>query len=382
MPSTRARRETALVVTPATQFGSWAWLEKVIAAADGTVDWIVLSYGRPDYEIEGVRFVTLPAFVEYPRVARLLSHRPLLWINALFLLPLGVLAWVCAFRFRPKVVVANGVASAAFTAPLRVLGVRILLAFHGTVGHAPMFIRHLLSVGLSMCDMAFVNSVGGRDDLALVYPAARIRVVRLWADDRFFDVPLDRPAGRLFTVLFVGRQDGEKFAQCLRVCSSLAAEGILRLVAVGHGPLADRVRGPNVEQVGYVADVDRLADVYANADIVWAAADETYLAIPGIEGLAAGCPLIVGDIPAVDVKARVGARVPRDLVMPPLGVVVDGRRDDEAFAVLRSWAATGVKLSERKRCREYARSFHSRDNLRVVVDAVRGETDRSGESRP
>jgi glycosyltransferase involved in cell wall biosynthesis len=373
-PYSVERRRTVLILTPATRFGSWAWLEKVIAAAHGEFSWVVVSYGRPDYEIEGVRFVTLPDLVDYPRLARLLSHRLLLWLNGLFILPLAVLAWGCMARFRARVVIANGVASAAFTAPLRPLGVRTLLAFHGTVGHAPEPIRRLLSASLSMCDAAFVNSLGSRDDLGLVYPVARIRIVPLWADDRFFHVPLSRSAGRLFTVLFVGRQDTEKFGQCLRVCSMLAAEGILRLLAVGEGPLASRVSGSNLVQLGYLSSIDRLAEAYGSADVVWAAADVTYVAIPGVEGLASGCPLIVGDVPAVDVKARSGSRVPRDLVRPPLGVVVDGEEDGEAVTVLRAWAATGVEISQRERCREHARSFHSARNLQVVVDAVRGGT--------
>jgi glycosyltransferase involved in cell wall biosynthesis len=316
--------------------------------------------------------VTIPAIVDYPRLGRLFSHKLLLWLNALYLLPLAPLAWACALRYRANVVVANGVVSAAFAAPLRLFGRHVFLAYHGTVGHSPKPIRQALSVVLSLCEVAFVNSSGSADDLALVFDSDRIRIVRLWADDRFFRVPLERPRADALTVLFVGRQDPEKFAQCLRVCSGLAHSGVVRLRAVGAGPLSSQVVGPNLEALGYIADVDELSEVFGSADVVWAPADVSYLSIPGVEALAAGCPVIVSDLPAVEVKVAAGVRVGRDLVMPPLGVVVDGERDDEAIATLRRWAVDGISLETRAACREHARRFHTGENLRLVVDAVMG----------
>jgi glycosyltransferase involved in cell wall biosynthesis len=342
----------------------------VIGAAPDNVSWVVVSYGRPDYEIANVKFVTLPGVVDYPRLGRLFSRPELLWLNALYLLPLAPLAWACAVRYRVHVVVANGVVSAAIAAPLRLVGKRILLAYHGTLGHSPRSIRQALRVVLSPCELAFVNSTGSAEDLALVYEREQIRIVPLWADNRFFRVPLDRPRSDVLTVLFVGRQDPEKFAQCLRVCGPLAAEGLLKLRAVGAGPLAAQVAGPNLEALGYIADVDRLAGVYATADVVWAPADVTYLSIPGVEALAAGCPVLVSDIPAVEVKAGVGVRVARDLVTEPIGLVVDGVNDEEAIDALRAWAANGISTSSRQACRDFAQRHHSADNLSMVVDAV------------
>lgn len=359
---------TVLVITPATRFGSWSWLEKVIAATGEDARWVVVSYGRPDYEIPHVTFRTLPSPVDYPRLGRLLSHRLLLWINALYLLPLAPLAWWSAVRHRTRVVVANGVVSAAVAAPLGFVGCRLLLAYHGTVGHAPAWIHRTLRVVLGRFDAAFVNSTGSADDLSLVIDRARVQVVPLWADSRFFAVPLERETSERLDVLFVGRQDPEKFEQCLRVCSVLATEGLVRLRAVGAGPLADRVHGNGLEQLGYISDVEELAHVYGRSDVVWAPADVTYLSIPGVEALASGCPVIVSDRVAVDVKADVGVRVARDLVLPPLGIVVGS--DDEALVALRSWAETGIDEATRRICRDYAEEHHSDRNLRVVVDAI------------
>jgi glycosyltransferase involved in cell wall biosynthesis len=364
------RRSPVLVITPATRFGSWAWLEKVIEAAGTEVEWIVVSYGRPPYELANVEFRTLPALVDYAPLGRLLSRRGLLWLNAAYLLPLAPLAWWCAIRYRTGVIVANGVVSAAIASPLRLLGRRLFLAYHGALGHSPRVIKRMLRLCLGGFEGAFVNSTGSADDLTLVYDRARIQVVHLWADDRFFAVPLARPGSDRLRVLFVGRQDPEKFAQCLRVCTSLAAEGTVSLRAVGAGPLAEQVVGYGVEQLGYIADVDELAEVYATSDVVWAPADTTYVSIPGAEALAAGCRVIVSDIPAVEVKAAAGDRVARDLLPSEIGAVVDGATDDEAAALLRRWSADGISLETREHCRSYAAEHHSSANLRIITDAI------------
>src|SRR4051794_2060469 len=61
-----------LVVTPATRFGSWAWIEKALAARPEQPA-IVVGYGRSASASPNVRFVTLPAVIDYgawsPRLA-------------------------------------------------------------------------------------------------------------------------------------------------------------------------------------------------------------------------------------------------------------------------------------------------------------------------
>ena len=124
-------------------------------------------------------------------------------------------------------------------------------------------------------------------------------VISHWADEAFFDVPLRRSATSALRVLYVGRMDSEKFTQCLRVCRSMAADGVIALTTVGSGPLAGEVEGRGMYHRGYIADKHELAAQFANADVVWGAADVTYVTLPGIEALAAGCPVIISDVPAV-----------------------------------------------------------------------------------
>lgn len=358
-----------LVVTPATRFGSWAWLEKALAARPD-IQATVVSYGRSATATPNVRFVSLPPLIDYGKWSPRLAERRFLALNLLYYAPLAPLAWLVALRRRPRVAVANGVNSAALLLPLTFVGCRVVLAFHGSIEHAGPAWHRVVRRLLSRIDRAFVNSVGSADDLAHVFDRSKIVVVEHWADDVFFEVPLERSAADRLRVLFVGRLDSEKFTQCLRVCERLAAEGVVELTAVGDGPLATRLGAPGLVHAGYVGDKQELAKLYGQADVVWAAADITYVAIPGIEGLAAGCPLVVSDVPAVFTHAQAGQKVPSGLIPAEVGRVVDGEEDAEALALLRGWAAEGIPDAVRAGCRAYAFEHHTVRNLAAFVNEI------------
>lgn len=362
------RRSSILVLTPATRFGSWAWIEKVLTAAR-EIPTTVVSYGRSDAAPPEIRFVGLPALIDYGKWGPRLAERRYLALNLLYYAPLAPLAWI--FGLRSRVLVANGVNSAAILAPLTYLDKRLILAFHGSIEHAGPTWHRVLRLVLARVDTAFVNSLGSALDLGHVIGQERIVVVEHWADAVFFETPLERPGSDRLRVVFVGRLDEEKFEQCLRVCSALAAEGVVELTAYGTGPLAGRLGGAGLVHGGYVSDKSDLARAYANADVVWAAADLTYISIPGVEGLAAGCPLVVSDVPAVSSHAMSGQRVPRDLIPSSIGNVVDGEIDEEAEALLRRWSKVGIEIGQRAACRQYAEQYHSVRNLEPVLAALR-----------
>lgn len=368
--SKRGSRRRVLLLSPATRFGSWVWIEKVIRASPPDLEWLVVSYGRPCCEPPNARFFTLPALVDYATLGRRLAARRLLALNILYYLPLAPLAWAVALWKRPSVLVANGVNASGILRPVTLFGPRLLLSFHGYLGHIGSRWDAVVRSGLRHCERAFVNSSGSRDDLSRLMPADRISIVHHWADEAFFRVRLERPPRERLVVLYVGRLDSEKFAQCARVCLRLAADGLVELRAVGAGPLAVALDVPFTRPLGYVEDVDRLAAEYANADVVWAPADTTYVSQPGVEGLAAGCPLVVSDIPAVDPRAAAGVRIPRDLLPDDIAHIVDGADDREATTLLRRLAEEGISLGRRRTCRRYARRHHSPANMHPVFDEL------------
>lgn len=361
------RRRTVLVVTPAARFGSWAWIEKALERRPD-LPAVVVGYGTSETAPAHVRFLTLPALIDYGKWGPRLAERRYLALNLLYYAPIVPLAWLACLIYRPRVLLANGVNSAGFLGPLTQFGPRLLLAFHGSIENAGERWHRILRRLLTPVSLAFVNSAGSADDLAHVIDRARIEVVEHWADDVFFQVSIERRRPGRLRVLFVGRLDTEKFAQCLRVCARLGAEGVTELRAVGSGPLAADLQGAGLEHVGYVSDKRKLATLYADSDVVWAPADVTYIAIPGAEGLAAGCPLIVSATPAVFAHARAGQKVPESLLPDAVARVVD--RDQEAEAVLRDWAAVGISLETRERCRAYAEERYSTANISRVAEAL------------
>lgn len=364
--SPSAFRRRVLIVTPAARFGSWAWIEKAVELAED-VEVVVVSYGSSPSAPRNVRFVSVPAIVDYGRWGVAFAQRRFFLLNLLYYAPLVPVAWWTALRFRPHVLLANGVFATAILRPFRTRRRRLVLAFHGSIEHAGGFVHRVLSRVLAAVDTAFVNSPGSRDDLALAVPQARIQVIEHWADSAFFETPLERPASDVLRVVWVGRMDSEKFTQCLRVCTQLAREGAITLTTIGGGPLAGQVQGPGLTHLGYVADKHALAAHVGAADVAWGAADVTYVTIPGVEALAAGCPLLIPDVPAVFTHADAGQKVPRSIIPLEVGAVVDGKDDAEAIVLLRRWADDGILLDQRRACREYARAHHSDRNIQPLV---------------
>lgn len=368
-------RPRVLLLTPATRWGSWIWLQRVIAEASGDARWTVVSYGRPPEAPVGVRFVCLPA-VDYVRIGNLLSRRHFLPLNFLFFFPLAVIAWWLTLRERHDVLVGNGVFSTALLLLARRRGTRLALAFHAHVGHLSGIWAQLVRWLLPKCDMIFVNSETSRQDLLTFTDSKQIVLVPHWAEQRFFDLSIERGSNTPLRVLYVGRMDEEKFAQCLRVCRPLAEQGIIEFWTLGSGPLSkDLLNRRGCRSIGYIEDRDAVARVYGQADVVWAPADSTYLSIPGAESLAAGNPLIVSDVPAVEMRAAAGVRIPRDLVPPYIGKVVDGIDDSEAINYLRRLAKDGIATEQRTTCRAYAMSHHHPSNATLVTSQLLPATD-------
>jgi glycosyltransferase involved in cell wall biosynthesis len=364
----RCRRGSwILLLTPVTRWGSWSWLEEIIKATPSETRWLVISYGQPDTKLPNVKYLTLP-FINYAKLGILMSRPRWLALNMIFYLPLAPLALLAGAAIRPRVVIGNGLVASTILVPLKGLGSKHCLAFHGYTGHMGKQWDRLIKRSLKYCDVAFVNSPTSRDDLERVMDPERIVLVPHWADKEFFRLPLTRPAKARLTILFVGRLESEKFAQCLRVSKRLAIEGLVELWAVGTGSLQGALRpGQGLHHFGYVEDRAHLASIYGRADLVWAPADVTYLSRPGVEGLAAGCPLIVSDVPGVEVRARAGLRIARNLIPSDVGWVVDGQDDTEALSILRQLAAEGVSMERREVCRQYAQLYHREDNVNLVT---------------
>lgn len=358
--------KTAVVVSPALRYGSWGWLEDIIAL-NPEINWIVIAYGRPVKErLSHVEWWTWK-MGNYQKIGRIASKRYLLWINFLYAMPLALVALFVVWFRDADVVVGNGIAATGLLSPCRYFrSTKIWLAYHGYVSWLSGSSQRLARSFLSKIDGAICNSSGSANDLTQVMPTRPVIAVEHWADDVFFSNPLkaDRQDGFL-RVLYVGRTDLEKFAQCGRVLRQLIKEGIAELTVVGsaHEHHAD----DGILYVDYVTTRERLANFYRWADLVWAPADVDYLSRPGIEALACGCPVIVSDIPAVSEKDSGEIRIPRELVEDGLGWVVDGSDDGEVLTLLRRLAQGHEVVGDPQKCRTYAKEHHSSKNIEIIA---------------
>ncbi|MDD3370256.1 MAG: glycosyltransferase [Alphaproteobacteria bacterium] len=123
-------------------------------------------------------------------------------------------------------------------------------------------------------------------------PAARAEIER--------DYGIDPDA---FLVLFVGRVDAGKNAPLLAdACAmALGAGTKLHLIVVGEGPSAAPIQTQlqkNVTLTGQVS-AERLATLYAAANVLAMASDIEIGGLVGVEALASGCPVFVSKVSGI-----------------------------------------------------------------------------------
>ncbi len=363
----RVRR--AIVVTPALRYGSWSWFEDIIRHSPD-VQWTVVGYGRGALSpSENVRLVTLSGG-NYLRIGRLAARPWLLWLNFLYMLPLSVIAFVLARRIQPDVVVGNGIAASVLVSPCRWISrADIWLGYHGYISHLGRAASTAIAWCLSGVSGAVCNSAGSAQEMRSVMRGRPVIAVEHWADETFFEgsLPDREPRRGMVDVLYVGRTDAEKFGQCRRVCMALAKEGLVALTVVG--PREEHVDGDGIRYVGYISSRDALKKCYQEVDVTWAPADVDYLSRPGVESLASGCPILISDIPAVEGKCDGSIRIPRNLVPPHVGRVLDGVDDEEALSLLRAMGSGRDRIGDRNGCRRYAQERYSPRNIDAIIDA-------------
>jgi glycosyltransferase involved in cell wall biosynthesis len=371
----RARASAApiLVVTSSTRGGSWRWIQEVIQAAGLGSRCTVVAYGRRDEVGSGVQGAVILPFLSYDKIGLWMSSRPAL--VPIYHMLLAIATYASFVRWRPRVIIANGVFLTLLCVPYVVISrARLFLAFHGYIGAHPRWLLGILRVMMRPVHLAMVNSSGSEKDLAAIMPLDRICRVEHWADDIYFEAPepYHRSDERL-RVLYVGRQDEEKVGFLLSVIESCARDQI-EFVFVGSGPYAERIAKMSprlrVTHLGYIEDKRSLAEIYRGVDLLWGVADDTYVAKPVVEALACGTPVIIPDVPAVSAKAAQGVRIPRDIIPPEVGWVIDGRDVTAARELLLRIG--GERADRTEACRAYATLTYSKRNLLAVVGELSG----------
>jgi len=247
--------------------------------------------------------------------------------------------------------------------------------YHGFVDPTSWQGRLTRSAARSI-DLIVVNSRGSSENVSGLVPDGRIVVSEHYADAGLFQSELGRPdPDAPVSVLYVGRLDPDKLCDALiRAAEDPRTRG-MRFVFVGVGAFQGAVEAlaagqGNVAYLGYVSDRARLLDLYARADVVWSYGDESYLALPAVEALAAGRPVIVPRLVAIADKAARGATVDEGLVPSQAGWFIDTADHEAVVGLLLHLREKGVTLDMRAAARECARERYSPTNLSSTVDAI------------
>ncbi|MBU1672462.1 MAG: glycosyltransferase [Actinobacteria bacterium] len=366
-----------LVLTSVFAGGSWICIEKVLERLDPSPsEVLVLGLGRLFHRRENLRYFTIP----YPRFDRwgyITAYSPVL--GFLWNLPLLLVGTVALLVHRPRMVISNGFALGMVTAPLvRILGSRSVVMFHGYIGGYLGRLEPIAKWLGGKLDLAVVNSRGSHEDATRVIDPSRVVVSEHSADPFFFAEPVpEREPGAPLTVFFVGRLDPDKYVYPLiEVARRLVGEPGFRFVFAGVGKFQREVEelaraASNVEYPGYVSDRGAMRSMYREADAVWSFADVTYLALPAVEALACGTPIIVSRYAALSQLLSQALEIDRGLVPPEAGWIIDPDDIDYIEALLRGLERDGVAPEMRRAARDLALRRYGDANLDEVMVRVR-----------
>lgn len=372
--SEAVRKPAVLVLTPALTGGSWISIQRSLSAL---IDrgWAVRVVGLgPARGVDSRLSVRAVPFPRYDRHGWLTTKSNL--IGFLWNLPLLVLGLVLTYKCRPRIVMHNGLTSALTLGPLvKRLGCKSVVMYHGYVDRSA-WDGTLTKRAAAAIDLAVVNSPGSRKNLSGLLPEDRIVISEHYADAALFETDLERPDCEApLTVLYVGRLDPVKLCDALiRAAADSRTRGV-RFLFVGVGAFQQDVAdvaaaNPEVEYLGYVSDRAELLALYAKADVVWSYADDSYLALPAVEALAAGRPVIVPRLVAIEEKAARGVTVDESLVPAGVGWFVDSDDHENVIDLLLRLRREGVPAEMRAAARACAAERYSPRNLVSTVNAI------------
>jgi glycosyltransferase involved in cell wall biosynthesis len=299
---------------------------------------------------------------------------------------LGFVSLIVSLFFMPDIIISNGIVQLFYIVPYKVVSKRttIILEFHGELkDYVPKYFLKVVHLIInSLVDLGIVNSSDSFIDLSSIVDQRKIIIRQISTDKNYFvqsnSILLRKKYGFNeddFILLFVGYLNYEKtFDIFLSVALKLIDEKIpIKILVIGDGPMRDRViyfsqKHENIIYRGFVSDPSVLHEFYSIADITWAYADETYLAVPAIESLASGTPILVPDVPAISRKRIKGVRISSALFPNSVGFVVRHDNLNEIVNKIVFLHKNRVLLKNmRKNAYLYALEEYSMRNHRVTA---------------
>jgi len=221
-----------------------------------------------------------------------------------------------------------------------------------------------------------VNSQGSGKDAETFIEKKKIVINEHFADDVFFsNDSKETNGGNTLTIAYAGRIDEDKLCfPLVHAAKKMYKEHRtdIQFNFAGAGKDANVVETlakncPNIHYFGYIKERKELKQFYNKADVIWAFADETYLALPAIEALACGKPILIPKYAAISGSKKL---VNESLVPNDVGWLVDTNDENSVINLLDEISKNKYYLNMNNACIKLASEKYSKKNVEVVAEEI------------
>ena len=365
-----------LVITPSFSGGSWIATEKILGKLSLKAKIIVVGLGNVFNRNKRFKYFYIP-YPKYEIWGAFHSKSPL--FAFFWNIPLTFYFFTILLLKRPKLVIANGFSSSLLISPLiKMTGANFIVLYHGNIiGFMSKKTQKVAEFLSKFVDLVVVNSRGSFEDIKVIIPKEKILINEHFAEKLFFnDFNQDRKVSSSFKISYIGSLNKEKlFYPLVEISRKLKNNKQFEFTFAGIGTIRSEIEtlskeSSNISYLGYISDQRKLKKLYQESDLVWSAADETYLTMPAVESLATGTPIIIPKYPALFQKRNLRVRIKKDLVPDKIGWLVDTKNTESCYRLIRSIQKNGITQSMKNNCYEYAKKRYNPSNLDQTIEKI------------
>jgi|GEM_PF-1516985 len=370
-----------LTITQCFPCGSWLCIEKLLdALASKGYEVTIIGLGEIQKKNPKFKYVVVP-YLAFNRFGNITCAHPL--VSALWNMPLFLLGSIRIIFGHYDLVAYNGLASGLTLSPLAHLsGSKNIIMYHSYLGHiknTPM--KKMMVLFGKTADLVVANSRGSAKDISQIFALRKVIVNEHFADEAFFRIKTNKAMQKEDSVLkigYAGRIDEDKLCFPLIEAAKRMFDSGRKDICfyfAGAGSAVNRLieyarNYPNIKYLGYIKDRAALMDFYKKADVVWSLANETYLCMPAVESLAVGTPVIIPMHSEVRDLNGHRALIEKDLVNKDIGWLVDTNNVAKIIKLLIKIQKDKLFIGKEESCRNYAKKFYSKDNLKETVSRM------------
>ncbi|KKQ35137.1 MAG: Glycosyl transferase group 1 [Candidatus Nomurabacteria bacterium GW2011_GWB1_37_5] len=352
-------KKRILVITQCFACGSWLSIEKITnILSDNKHALKILGYGSLHVKRSDQIYSIIP-FIAYNRYGYLTCYGPMFVF--LWNIPIFIVSLFQILLFRPNVIIYNGFGLGLILSPVsKIFGIKNIIMYHSTIRDVGIKTKNILKKLINYVDMIVVNSEGSRMDIIDVTPNNKIVTNHHFASDIFFNNKKRSPKPHdNLNILYVGRIDKDKLCfPLIDFAKKTKSSNKFHFTFVGAGSEVNHITHlakifNNIDYLGYISDTCHLSKLYREADVLWTFADTTYLALPAIEALASGTPIIVPEYAAITGRKE---KINRKLVPTEIGWSIDPYNEEKVSQLLER--IRSGREYRNKKCKEYAEKFY------------------------